>query len=109
MDFVGVGTDNLNSIQAIERQGVIKISLDEGDGYVKLMVADTGRSLEPDELQSLTKPFYTTKKGQHGSGMGLFLSKEIMTSFGGDIEFSNNNMGGLTVILTFLKQSDMEG
>jgi len=99
----------LNSIQAIERQGVIKISLDEGDGYVKLMVADTGRSLEPDELQSLTKPFYTTKKGQHGSGMGLFLSKEIMTSFGGDIEFSNNNMGGLTVILTFLKQSDMEG
>ena len=98
----------LNSIQAIGKEGLIRVRLQDGDRRVELALADTGGGVGQEELRRLTQPFYTSKKGQHGSGMGLFLSSEIMKKFGGKLTLENNEIGGLTVILTMLMQGNLE-
>ena len=52
--------------------------------YTLITVSDTGVGIAPEELESIFEPFYTTK--EHGTGIGLSLSKQIMLKLGGDIK-----------------------
>ncbi|WP_242927424.1 sensor histidine kinase [Pontibacter vulgaris] len=65
--------------------------------YIK--VQDNGPGIEPDVLDKLFIPFYTTKK--QGSGIGLSLSKQIMRQHGGSIRVSSQPGGPTTFTLVF--------
>lgn len=52
-------------------------------------IADNGAGI-PEEIQPhLFQPFYTTK-GEHGTGLGLWVSRGIITKHGGSIELTSN-------------------
>jgi signal transduction histidine kinase len=53
--------------------------------YVVLTVADTGCGVEPDKIERIFEPFYTTKKHCGGTGMGLAVVHAITASTGGAI------------------------
>ncbi|MGL4369178.1 MAG: ATP-binding protein, partial [Spirochaetota bacterium] len=57
------------------------------DGFVAVSIIDQGKGLSEDELKNISIPFYTTKRNQGGTGLGLFVSKNIIQSYGGNIDF----------------------
>jgi len=62
------------------------------DGAVLVEVADNGPGIAADALASIFEPFVTTKRS--GMGMGLSVTRSIMSAHGGKIWAENNEAGG---------------
>lgn len=56
---------------------------------LKFVVTDQGGGIKKTDMKHIFEPFYTTKTG--GSGIGLYLSKKIITSLGGNINLDSNS------------------
>ncbi len=65
---------------------VVHIETRVVDGKVRVAVRDTGRGIPAEHLPRLFEPFFTTKPVGEGSGLGLWISHNIVTSYGGSIE-----------------------
>jgi signal transduction histidine kinase len=63
---------------------------------VSIEVRDTGPGLSPELQARLFEPFFTTKGEGKGTGLGLWLSREIVTGFGGTIECASVTGKGTT-------------
>jgi signal transduction histidine kinase len=77
----------LNSIQAIEGPGLVKVELDEIGPRVAVRVTDSGRGIPAEHLSDIFKPFYTTKG--NGTGLGLSLAKRIVEEHQGTIDVTS--------------------
>ncbi len=98
-----------NSIEAIpkENSGYINVTLEEYPNNLKIVVQDNGKGMSKEELAKIKEPFFTTK--QKGTGLGVYLSDEIIKEHGGTIEYLSEEGKGTTVIITFpRKQSEFE-
>src|SRR3972149_5367734 len=78
----------LNAIQAIEKEGWIRISTLQQDGYVIINVEDTGPGIPPNVIDRVFDPLVTTK--QTGTGLGLSSCKIIVEQHGGSISLKVN-------------------
>ncbi len=78
----------LNSIQAIEGQGNVRVKMGSENGFATVAVSDTGRGIPPEHLANIFRPFYTTKK--KGTGLGLSLVSRIVEAHGGRIEVNSS-------------------
>jgi PAS domain S-box-containing protein len=67
------------------------------DGYVQLVVSDTGPGIAPDELERIFDPFFTTK--EKGIGLGLAISRKIARVHGGKLVAESREGGGATLRL----------
>ncbi|MGM9515443.1 sensor histidine kinase [Roseateles sp. DB2] len=86
-----------------ERQGgLIRIELlAQDEDRVHLAVSDNGRGIAPEHLDQVFKPFFTTRLGQGGSGLGLHLVYTIVCDvLGGHIELSSRLGDGTRFVLT---------
>ena len=86
----------VNAVQACTNTGrgtgQIRITiLDQPEGYQTVTVRDTGCGLDPEAMDRLFEPFYTTK--ERGTGLGLALSRQIALDHGGDLLAANNPDG----------------
>jgi PAS domain S-box-containing protein len=98
-----------NAADAVEPGGKIRISLapasaEQGDG-LEIQIADDGPGVPEKNRVHIFEPFFTTKEDV-GTGLGLWVSKEIAERHGGNIQLdtaNNNGMGGavFTVFLPF--------
>ena len=68
-------------------------------GRITVEVADNGPGIEEDILNRIFVPYFTTKPD--GSGIGLALTRQIMTNHGGFIRASNLENGGASFKMTF--------
>ena len=89
-----------NSIEAINEKGTIKISLKELSNSINIVVEDDGIGIEDTKI--ITEPFYTTKKS--GTGLGVPLSKEIITSHQGKLIYQSKIGKGTIVSIELPKQ-----
>jgi PAS domain S-box-containing protein len=69
--------------------------------YVKLSVEDTGHGIPPDIQDQIFDPYFTTKKVNEGSGLGLSVTMGIVKSHNGLIRF-NSHLNQGTVFNVFL-------
>lgn len=72
----------------------------EGD-YVLVRVIDQGTGIEPDKLQKVFEPFYTTKRTGEGTGLGLSTAYGIVKQTGGFI-FVDSTPGSGTCFTLYL-------
>ena len=76
--------------------GKIRIRAEAKETYVELIYYDDGRGMDESALAQLFDPFYTTKRGLGGSGLGAHIIFNIVTStFGGQINASSEVGKGL--------------
>nr|WP_326530402.1 ATP-binding protein [Rhodoferax sp.] len=69
-------------------------------GYVEVRFADDGMGIAPENLPRVFDPFFTTKLGQGGSGLGMSISYNIITSlFGGEFEVSSTPGAGTCFVM----------
>ncbi len=65
-----------------------------GSAVIDLTLADSGPGIPPELLARVFDPFFTTKAVGHGSGLGLFITYEIIEEHGGCIGVANRPQGG---------------
>ncbi len=53
--------------------------------YLRLTVADNGCGIPPDQTEKIFEPFYTRRRGEGGTGMGLAIVHGIVRGYGGKI------------------------
>jgi signal transduction histidine kinase len=76
-----------NAIDALAGRSEPAIHLSHslsGDGRPVITISDNGTGIEPDKMESIFIPFFTTKK--NGSGIGLAITKQIVLLHGGSIK-----------------------
>lgn len=90
-----------NAIQAFDSQPEKKIllSAQAKEGHVIISVKDNGNGIDPEALEKIFIPFFTTKKT--GSGIGLSLSRQIMRQHGGQISVKSKLGEGTEFVLRF--------
>lgn len=86
-----------NAIDAVRttslKQVTVGMSAPSADG-VSLYVADSGRGIEPELIERVFDPFFTSKPTGQGTGLGLSVSANIVRAHGGRIVFSARPGGG---------------
>jgi PAS domain S-box-containing protein len=84
--------DAMNTELAADR--LIVLSTKADDEFVELAVSDHGLGIPDGQLERVFEPFVTFRK--HGLGLGLAISRSIVTAHGGSISAENNDGGGAT-------------
>ena len=93
-----------NALDASPNKGriIVRTKLARASGTVagvQITIADTGSGIDPALKSKIWEPFFTTKK-DIGTGLGLWVSKQIIEKHAGSIRFRSGNKG--TVFVLFL-------
>jgi signal transduction histidine kinase len=88
-----------NAIDALPFNGTLKIDSSTiklvSNEAIKLQIEDDGPGISPENMRRIFDPFFTTKKDV-GTGLGLWVCKEIAERHGGTVEAKSNNQNGST-------------
>jgi PAS domain S-box-containing protein len=98
-----------NSIDALPDAGTLHVRTapSTSDGaMVRLTVADTGIGIRPENLKQIFEPFFTTKESV-GTGLGLWVTRELIKKNGGKIRI-RSRFGRGTVVSIWLNKERRE-
>ena len=86
-----------NAIDAVPINGMLKIDASPvklaGGDSIQLKVEDDGPGIAPENLKRIFEPFFTTKKDV-GTGLGLWVCKEIAERHGGSVQVESKTANG---------------
>jgi signal transduction histidine kinase/CheY-like chemotaxis protein len=90
-----------NAIKFSEKGGAVQVGLDVKSSVVTLTVTDNGAGMEPGDVQRLFERFSRLSKHSQieGSGLGLYLVKNIVSAHGGSINVTSQPGKGSTFII----------
>jgi len=90
-----------NAAQAITGVGWIEVRIDVVDEHsVKVTIADSGPGIDPDLMAKIGDPFFTTKEVGEGTGLGLWITANIVRAHGGRLEWGNRPGAGAEFAVT---------
>ena len=84
----------VNAVQASAPGSKVTVESRVAGEDAVVEVADHGCGIEPDKLESIFNPFFTTKPS--GTGLGLAIVSKIVSEHGGKIEVESISRGGST-------------
>ena len=100
-----------NAAEAASPGGQVRVSIipqaagigTDGQAGATIVIADNGEGVPESVRPHLFQPFFTTK-GEHGTGLGLWVSRGIINKHGGTIDLESNTDNGAhgTVLSVFL-------
>ncbi len=67
-------------------------------GKIQITITDTGSGISKDQMRHLFEPFHTTK-GEKGTGLGLYITKQLVERNGGKISVKSEEGKGTSFIL----------
>jgi signal transduction histidine kinase len=87
----------INAVQAAtESKGRVTVSCVRKDFYVDVRVEDTGDGIGPEQLAKIFDPYFTTKQGKSGTGLGLYITKKVVEDHNGSIKVDSAPHVGTT-------------
>ena len=90
----------INAIQASgDRKGTVEVSCIRKDFYVDVRVADTGQGISPEQIARIFDPYFTTKQGKSGTGLGLFITRKVVDDHNGSIKVDSTLGIGTTITI----------
>ncbi|MEW6088612.1 MAG: ATP-binding protein [bacterium] len=76
-----------NSVQALPEQGYLRLTTSFNEDHINIEIFDKGEGIPEEEMLNLFTPFYSSKRG--GTGLGLYLTREIINVHNGLIEIDS--------------------
>jgi signal transduction histidine kinase len=93
----------VNAVQAIgterARDGRIVVVVRREGARVLAEVSDNGPGIPPAMLNRVFEPFFTTKPAGQGTGLGLFLCRNIVRRHGGELRVRSTAQHGTTFVV----------
>lgn len=88
-----------NAAQSLKEKRIIEIIGRQENSRLKFEVRDTGCGIREEDIKKMFVPFFTTKT--NGTGLGLFIVKQLTETNKGRIEIKSKPGEGTSVILYF--------
>jgi len=86
-----------NAIDAMRQGGILHISTERlvasGKEGIQITIQDNGMGIRADHLHQVFEPFFTTK-GDMGTGIGLWVAKQLVETRGGRISIASSTKEG---------------
>ena len=76
-----------NAVDAMPQGGRLSLTAEPASQHVRIVVADTGAGISPEEVPRIFEPFYSTKV--RGIGLGLALTRAIVENHRGEISVTS--------------------
>jgi signal transduction histidine kinase len=95
----------LNAVEAIGTEGKVTVALNyhAEDKAVEVRFGDSGRGISEEHIDKIFNPFFTTR--HEAVGLGLFVTRQIVNRYGGDIRVeSRPGEGSLFIIRMICEQ-----
>lgn len=89
----------LNSIDAVEEQGIIEINIFAKDNDCIIDIIDNGYGIPSNVIDKVFDPFYTSKK--EGTGIGLAISRRLVKENNGEMFVDSIENEGTTMTIMF--------
>ena len=98
----------MNALDAISGIGTIKIVTKVYQQSVRITIGDSGSGISEEIQSKMFEPFVTTKEVGKGTGLGLYVTREIIDSMGGEISYNVSKLGGAEFQIDIPLQIDSE-
>lgn len=94
----------LNAYQAMQGNGTLTLSTKERDGFAVITISDNGPGIPQENIPKLFTPFFTTRskakpREEEGTGLGLYISKNIIEEMHGAIKVESEPGKGAAFII----------
>lgn len=101
-----IGNIVKNALDHTEAGGEVRISWKRTPAMIRILIADNGAGILPEDLHHIFKRFYRSKKSldKQGAGLGLALSKAILEGQGGIISVQSKLGEGTVFTISFLTE-----
>jgi two-component system, NtrC family, sensor kinase len=94
-----------NAVQATDGEGEVRIRANKlEDGMVNVVIWDTGHGIREEDLPKIFDPFFTTKDVGQGTGLGLFITHDIILRHHGTIHVKSSPGQGTTFTVRIPEQ-----
>jgi signal transduction histidine kinase len=92
----------MNALQAMEEKGgKLLIKTAHGEvGTIRFIITDNGPGIAVETIDHIFDRYFTTKKSGEGTGLGLFITKNLVERMGGAILVTSRIGGGTTFTIT---------
>lgn len=92
----------MNALQAMENSGgkLLVETTAAGSDNVSFVITDNGPGIPVEAIDRIFDRYFTTKKPGEGTGLGLFVTKNLVESMGGDIKVTSRSGGGTKFTVT---------
>lgn len=110
-----------NAAEAMDKDGWLEVSVDaaqlpgdgqagEAPGYLRVRLTDNGAGMGEEVQRRAFEPFFSTRAGKRGAGLGLSLAFGFVNQSGGQIELASAAGSGTSVTMYFplLHAADMD-
>lgn len=98
----------VNAAQAMPEGGELSVETEVLPHFVQIRIKDSGQGMPPEVSEQIFTPFFTTKAAGKGTGLGLFVSREIIEKHEGSIEVESK-VGEGTVFTICLPSVEVDG
>ena len=76
----------INAVQACaERKGSVLVTCTQKEFYVDIRIEDDGSGITPTQISRIFDPYFTTKQGKSGTGLGLYITQKVLEDHNGSI------------------------
>lgn len=90
----------INAIQAMANGGQLTVTSRKQKASIVIHVEDTGTGIPNDKLPMVFDLFYSTKKAGEGTGLGMWMTYELVAKYKGSIELKSEEEIGTIVAIT---------
>lgn len=94
-----------NAIDAIEGNGNINITSKKSGKNIEIEIKDDGSGIEEENLNKIGEPFYTTKDPGKGTGLGMYITFQIVKEHNGRLKIDSKKGEGTLVKIIFAGKS----
>ncbi|MEN8192755.1 MAG: HAMP domain-containing sensor histidine kinase [Bacteroidota bacterium] len=96
-----------NSVDATKEGGKIEIEVSKNEEEeVQLSISDNGKGISSKDKEKIFSPFFTTKANEKGTGLGLYIIKNICKNHNAVIDCESKLGEGAKFIITFKIDKD---
>jgi signal transduction histidine kinase len=88
---------NAADVMAEQSKRILSVTAGREGNQLRVAVSDTGTGIAQSNIPYIYKPFFTTK-GERGTGLGLYVTRQVIVDHGGTIDVHTSDRGTTFVI-----------